>query len=357
MNDLETSPRFGLSYAGARLRLGMTGVGLWVVVSLLLLLSGYAERITLTQGLLGYLLISLPLDLLGGQILPYLWKQSRLPTIRWSFLYAKGLALQAGLLGAGLSSIYLANALFGPNGSAVVFVVLSLLLLRFQLFTLSWLGIDVEQRDGFSSVKAADLRFSGGLAGLPWPGCESPVMPNHWSSSQVSEGFQAHLERRRRLSTSGSRTVGALLAIAFNAVGLRVVLGCLGGSSVSMACGFTLWSFLGLLLLPSLSRPGVLAADISVVQALGPKDARTWLGWLESFQDEDAVRPSWTERVFHPIPQWSLRSRFAQIGRNWWPWNIARYALLTSMLGGGLLSRAVHCNCGRPELWFWPPND
>jgi hypothetical protein len=193
--------------------------------------------------------------------------------------------------------------------------------------------------------------------GLPWPGCESPVMPAHWSQSEVPQGFEAHLERRRLLSSSGARAVGALSAIAFNALGLRLVLAMTSGSIVSLACGFTLWSFVGLLLLPSLSRPGVLAADISVVRQLGPKQARHWLSWLEGFQDEDAVRPNWTERIFHPIPQWSLRSRFARIGNAWWPWNIARYALLTSMLAGGLLSRAVHCNCGRPELWFWPPND
>jgi hypothetical protein len=357
MTEIEISHPSGLSYAGARLRLGMTGVGLWVLIALVLLLTGLASTISLAQGLLGYLVLSMPLDLLGGQILPYLWKQSKLPLLRWSLLYLKGLTLQLSLLGVSSASIHFTNGFVGPNCSVALFILLSLLLLCFQLSTLRWLGIAGEQRDGFCSVQAADLRFSGGLTGLPWPGCESPVMPAHWSQSEVPQGFEAHLERRRLLSSSGARAVGALSAIAFNALGLRLVLAMTSGSIVSLACGFTLWSFVGLLLLPSLSRPGVLAADISVVRQLGPKQARHWLSWLEGFQDEDAVRPNWTERIFHPIPQWSLRSRFARIGNAWWPWNIARYALLTSMLAGGLLSRAVHCNCGRPELWFWPPND
>jgi hypothetical protein len=39
------------------------------------------------------------------------------------------------------------------------------------------------------------------------------------------------------------------------------------------------------------------------------------------------------------------------------PWNVARAALVLSPCTLGLLSRAVHCNAGRPALWFFPPCD
>ena len=39
------------------------------------------------------------------------------------------------------------------------------------------------------------------------------------------------------------------------------------------------------------------------------------------------------------------------------PWNTARTALFLSWASLGLLSRAVHCNCGRPALWVLFPGD
>jgi hypothetical protein len=36
-------------------------------------------------------------------------------------------------------------------------------------------------------------------------------------------------------------------------------------------------------------------------------------------------------------------------------WHAARTTLFLSWAGFGLLSRAVHCNSGRPEPWALPP--
>jgi hypothetical protein len=322
-----------------------------------LLVSGTATQIGLDQALWGYAGLSLPLDLAGGQILPYVWKQPKLSLSRWTTLYLRALLLHLVLLASGLTLACLAFRFAGPGLAAALYAALALLLLRFQLSTLRWLGISLDEQPGFSRVHSFDHRFTGGLAGFPWPGCEQPVMPAHWLGPQAPEGFEAHLARRQRLSASGARAAGAFLGIVFNALGLWLVLGWAGGHPATLACAFTLWSFLGLLLLPSLSRPGVFAADAISSQTLGVERARVWLGWLESQQEEDAVRPAWTERIFHPIPQWSRRRLLDSPLRSWIPWNAARYALVTSALAGGLLSRAVHCNCGRPELWFWPPND
>jgi hypothetical protein len=65
------------------------------------------------------------------------------------------------------------------------------------------------------------------------------------------------------------------------------------------------------------------------------------------------------ETVFHPIP--ALRRRIARLeeGRasEGGAWHAARMALFLSWASFGLLGRAVHCNCGRPELWVLLPAD
>jgi hypothetical protein len=38
-------------------------------------------------------------------------------------------------------------------------------------------------------------------------------------------------------------------------------------------------------------------------------------------------------------------------------WHVARLTLFLSWSCLGLLSRAVHCNAGRPELWVLLPTD
>ena len=55
-----------MSYNRARLLLGMSGVGVWVLLSCIMLVF----RPEAYQLLLLYLVLSVPFDLLGGQILP-----------------------------------------------------------------------------------------------------------------------------------------------------------------------------------------------------------------------------------------------------------------------------------------------
>lgn len=346
--------RFGLTYAQARLRLGMAGVGLWVLVSLALLATTEAPHPLRALG--GYLALSFPLDLLGGQILPRLWRRdTTIGMSPWTGLYLRGLALHSGLLAVGLTGVSLAYRWAGVSAATGLYVLGALLLLRSQVRALQFLGASLERRDGVLWLATYDFRFSGGLSGLP--GSEEIVLPAHWQHSPVTAGWRLHLERHRGLQRSGSRALGCGLGIAFTAAGLAWTLPVIDGDPVKLAAAMTLWSFLGLLLLPSLSRPGVHYADAlcqrDPVQKAG--EVWDWLAWLERWQEEDEVRSPWVERIFHPVPSWS--SRRALRTARFFPWNAARTALWTSVLAGGLLSRAVHCNSGRPELWFWPPTD
>ena len=126
---------------------------------------------------------------------------------------------------------------------------------------------------------------------------------------------------------------------------------------VTTACWFTLWTFLGLLTLPTLSRNASLAVDRELRQRGAPSDwilSTTYT--MDQLQDGEPTRPAIVETIFHPIPSVSRRSpsesRVA-VGA----WNVARTTLFFSWGCLGFLARAVHCNVGRPELWMMLPSD
>ena len=124
--------------------------------------------------------------------------------------------------------------------------------------------------------------------------------------------------------------------------------------------GFTLWSFVGLLLLPSVSRPAVLAADRSgVLRSEGSAVLQQTLQRLDAMQDGEPRRAAWVESVFHPVPSVQRRIAALRDDREPFagPWHVARMALFLSWAGSGFLARAVHCNSGRPELWSMLPCD
>jgi len=123
----------------------------------------------------------------------------------------------------------------------------------------------------------------------------------------------------------------------------------------------TLWSFLGLLVLPSLSRRAVSAADLAAVRGgVDPVGLARTLGTLDAEQEDEPQRNRLVEAVFHPVPSLNRRLRAIERGAAPelpQPWHTARTALFLSWASLGLLSRAVHCNCGRPELWALFPGD
>lgn len=342
-----------MTYAQARLRLGICGVGWWVLLASLALYSGFADCLSLVEISAIYALASLPFDALGGQLLPMLWSKSRVGTGRWLLLYGRGVFVHLGLWMLSLGFWTLSYHHLGLSLTLALFWVASLAFFAYQLPLLGWLGVRLRRRSWGWEAEASDSRFSGGLWGLPRPGREEVVIPSQWLSLDAPAGVALSIERRRQLSLSSSRAAGLLLALGFNSLVLSKALEWGHGQPAPTACWATLLSFLGLLILPSLSRPGVLAAD-----QIGPTDA-PWWRWLEDLQEEDPTRPLWIDRIFHPIPQWSVRQK--TVGERptlgFAPWNLARYALVHSLFCGSLLSRAVHCNCGRPELWFWPPAD
>jgi hypothetical protein len=316
------------SYARARLYLGITGVGAFVLLAASGLALDWPRQLAeaghgLPTLLAAYLLLSLPLDLLGGYLLPRRFGRRTLTLsaylaqlLRAQLLHAALLWLAASALGAAASEAGLPGLL-----AAAAVGMLTLLLARPLVATL--LG----GRSPVSDMAALRLRAA---------------------------------------AQNGSRLRGILVALAWNLAGLAVAASLTGADLarphgiVTLACGFTLWSFLGLLLLPSLSRPAVLATDRALLARSVTRAAlEAAIRAVDQEQDDEPVRAPWIERIFHPIP--SVAVRLAALDRpaspRWGADEAARLTLYLSWACLGLLSRAVHCNSGRPEYWVYLPRD
>ena len=95
-----------MTYARARLWLGITGVGTWTVLASLVLATGLASTLFPTPtdlpGEIARLfavwvvlsLIALPFDIVGGQVLPRRFDRPVLPPARWFARWFRGAVVQ-----------------------------------------------------------------------------------------------------------------------------------------------------------------------------------------------------------------------------------------------------------------------
>lgn len=360
----------GFTYARARLRLGIASVGTLVVLSAGLLALGVpgdvlpnATSWALTDVAWLALLVALyaalsaPFDLLGGLVLPRRYGRPMAAKGFWR-TWARGVA------GHGLCLLAVALVLLaaGRAGGDGVVLAAALGLVGVMLSAQVWLAglVGGVRREG-DRLSAPDPSFVGGIVGLP--GRDRTMLSAAWDE----ETARVQRVRREAVRQSGARTLGIVGAALFDLVGLAVVLFATSASVTSVAgvasvsLWVTLWSFLGLLVLPSLSRRAVIAADRSAVSGGIDRDELTpVLRRLDAAQEDEPRRRRLVETIFHPVP--SLEGRIAALGAESGPalpqaWNMARAALFLSWASLGLLSRAVHCNCGRPALWVLFPGD
>ena len=186
-----------------------------------------------------------------------------------------------------------------------------------------------------------------------------------WREVLDSDAFRVAALRRQMAISTGSWRRGRLLALAFTVTGIIIAATIVGSSQLASAQGivtfsliFTLWSFLGLLTLPTPSRRGVAEVDHALLANGGNRTVleRT-INHLDNFQDRERERPPLIETVFHPVPSVQARLHGPHATGIKGAWNAARTTVAISPAGLGLLGRAVHCNCGRPALWVFLPID
>lgn len=370
---LSSSPQqatSGRTYARARLRLGITCVGTLVVLSAVLLSTGaptallpsssswaWADAVWLMLLVALYSGLSAPFDLLGGLLLPRSYGRL-IGRRRFARTWARGIVGHGACLVA-VALVLLGAGRLGGNPAALAaafFVGCCLIAAQVRLAGL----IGGVRREG-NQLRASDPSFVGGIVGLP--GLDRTMLSAAWDD----ETARVQRLRRESVRRSGSRALGVALALVFDLAGLAVALFATSASATSVAglatlsLWATLWSFLGLLILPSLSRRAVSAADLAAIRGgVDPVGLARTLGPLDAQQEDEPQRNRLIEVVFHPVPSLDRRLRAIERGdtpKLPQPWHTARTALFLSWASLGLLSRAVHCNCGRPELWALFPGD
>lgn len=383
--DLHTS-----RYGRARLWLGIGTVGLHVTLAASLLGFGVLDRLHQSRsGAFGqdlallavaavlFALVQLPSDLLGGYVLPKRHNRTHPPLTRFVRSLARGVGVYTATW-LGIAIILLVAArLFGIAGVFGVGILTSLALLAARpLLARSMARLELHSpgeararvdHDAPTTpnvwVRSGDEAFTGGVVGVVRP-C-GIWMPDHWRSALTPPQLEL-VARRRNLILSGVEwRRGRLGALVFTWVGLMLSAiwvgpdGLTSGAGmVMLAMAFTLWSFVGLLTLPTLSRAGVASIDRRWRAQIGDDDAvDEVIRALDRLQDDEPIRPSGVEMIFHPVPSASNRSGTGPGVR--WPacLDVARTSVFLGLAGLGFLGRAVHCNCGRPDLWAYLPSD
>jgi hypothetical protein len=375
-------------YGRARLWLGISGVGTMVTLASLMLFTGFrpsfapdadASLANQTVGLICffaiYTLIQLPFDFLGGYWLPQKFGRAHPPLGLFVSNLLRGAVVHGALLLISASALMFAGRYAGSAGCVTAGLAIAFLLLYFRLqIALMMSRLDVAnssmptsatmgRQQAVLEVQCPDEGFTGGFTGVFAP--KEQLVPARWREVLGPEGAALVLHRRMLAVTTKSWFRGRALALLFTAFGLLAASLLVGGEKLGTAWGiiqfslwFSLWSFVGLLTLPTLSRRGVIEID-ERTQADGYPVAlmREVTERLDRLQDGEPVRPSIIETIFHPIP--SVENRLD--GPRSHPvigyWDAARTSIYISSAGLGLLGRAVHCNCGRPSLWVFLPTD
>ncbi|MCO4100446.1 MAG: hypothetical protein HEQ38_13855 [Gemmatimonas sp.] len=387
-----TSSRAGfgaLTYARSRLYLGISGVGTAVLVAGCLLVfdipsAGFptttetaVARSMFAVGLFFLLVFGLffLFDLVGGA-----WvvrRRDNAPS--WFGTWVRGVAVQWVVWMLTGTALMVAARSGGVLAAVMVFVgvqfvlaqlrgPLARVIARLERVPMPPVVAQAAERAGIPVARVqvldtADEGFVGGWSGV-LPG--TLVVPCRWAMLPV-DVLSAQLARRQLIAASGAHTRGVVGAVAWNTAGFGVVLLATAATPataaglVTIMAGMTLWAFVGVLVLPTASRAAVYAADCSTAAVHGVAHVRTGIELLDKWQDDEPTRALHVERIFHPVP--SRANRIARLATPSAPLgavhahHLARHVL---WLGWGALtplSRAVHCNVGRPALWAMLPGD
>ena len=363
------------AYLQGRLYLGMVTVGTWVVFATLLLASGALESLgiwlaklglpdlaALSMMVLGFCLIQLPFDWLGGHWLP---QRYGLPSHFTLPSYCMAVFKHGLIFSASINILHVAGEHLGLTGALGALLVLIMIGVQSQHLLARWLGClknkTLERDDGVLIYEGTDTAFSGGISG--WPGLERVILNHSWQGELKTNGMAWLKDRRRRAIRSGLRMNGLLWAIMWISLSFILAAFLAGFPSGDVAATMRMllygvfFHFGGLLLLPTLSRRGSLALDgLDSTPSNACSQTKEWTKAITILTDGEERRSPWIERIFHPLPSMENRMTPSE-NAGWAAWNATRYMLFLSTLAGGLLSRSVHCNIGRPELWIMPPVD
>ncbi|MCP4885199.1 MAG: hypothetical protein GY904_01090, partial [Planctomycetaceae bacterium] len=329
--------RINMDYARSRLILGMVTVGTIVVLSVLVLSTGCfgisVERFgradlqqvwLIPTALAAFFLLLVPFDFLGGFVLPKRFARSQQTFADWSKRYLPGV-IQQWLVYSIVATLLAVLAASYGVAMAVVFTALVMLV----MVVIRDLGMSHQQVDELKNsptlqkairsvegwgisvnrISIADHRdsgFTGGIVGFgKW---STIVIPRRWLAFEA-ERLATAIARRALAIQSGSYTIGIVASSGFNLVGFALSMAAGSGEVGSLIwlltsmCWFTIWSFAGLLLLPTISRNASLKIDRRLAsQGVSKRLIIASANELDQLQDGEPSRTAIIEAVFHPIP-------------------------------------------------------
>lgn len=352
--------------ARRRLGLGITNVGFWVVAATAALgwmVWGQSAdpSLSLPVFALGCIAVQGAFDFVGGWVLMPMPRPSpmgflqvwlrgvivhsavlvaagavALLSLRWTGGFCAGVAVSSVLLAVGRRWIH-----GGVCGGRIRKVVL-------------------EGGEGVLVTEVRDPAFTGGIVGF---GRGAGILiPDAWLDRVPRVELTVEIVRRRWQVGQGLPGRAFLLLLMWNLLGVWIGENVVdwgelpaGDALISLACWMTLWTFVSLLILPVLSRGTVYLADRAAAEA--GMDPRGWIGLFPGITGEDGNPRAALQNIFYPIPSAAMRLRSLGESRTGVGLgNLARGNLYQSLAGLTLLGRAVHCNVGRPALWFFPPS-
>lgn len=311
--------------------------------------------------------IQVPFDILGGYLLPRRHGRTSERVSSFVLRWLRGVVVYQGVYL--LWGLMLLVASRGPGVPGMVLVSIAasigLLAVRTRLAALVGDLRRVEYNEAsdedIAVIASSDIGFTGGIEGVFR--ARRQLVPQRWIDTVSPDLLSLAMRRRREATTSGHWLRGRVVSLAFIWIGLAIAgtqVGSLAGTSggvLTFAAVFTLWSFIGLLFLPTLSRRASIAVDQRLVRGgVDPADLSALAAALDAMQDGEPSRPKWIERVFHPIPNVTSRNREPTSARLQ-AWDVARTSAFLGLSGLSPLGRAVHCNSGRPSLWIYLPLD
>jgi Zn-dependent protease with chaperone function len=327
-----------------------------------------------------YAIANAPFDIAGGYLLPKKYGRPYPSPSAFAATWLRGVAVQSVIFVAAGASLLYAGRVAGVPGATAAFAAATLALLLSRPAVSRLVGgterggdqgslrQSLEQFDGLdldppdvTVYDADDVSFVGG------PTYAGVVVPSHWMEKLSEKELTAAVARRAAAVETGSALRGVFLAVAWNLVGFVGSVTLVPGagfadvaSLINLVLGYVVWSFVALLVLPTPTRAGVFEADVRAVEAgVEPDVLESTIRKINQTQGDDEDRTRLVESVFHPIP--SVERRVERLGSEDEPkkgaWNAARVRLYLSWAGLDFLSRAVHCNVGRPGVWVFLPGD
>lgn len=390
------SERAHLTLARRRLRLGITGVGASVLLSLGLLIATVVGAVPLAPssrlvpGALGVPLTAAALALVvfGAHtaLLVLVEHAGGRRAVRvapslgaWMASWLRGVIVLGALMVGSVTAVVTAGAVAGTAAAAATSFGIALTLLVLQgplarataaltfsapsealIASTTQAGIDPSL---VHVVDANDESFVGGWIG--WSNQELWI-PSWWTRAEHADLLLVQLYRRAAQRDSLGRQRGWFRAAIWPAVGVLFTALLVQYSwqdarlwLLVPALG-TLWSFAAVLLLPAMSRPAVHYADSVAARAVGTTRVMAAVSRLDAAQDDEPERSPLVEFIFHPVPSVSnrrrrlLTDRVPPVGGGH---QQTRLTLFASLASGSVLGRMVHCNIGRPGLWVVYPGD